>query len=636
MAASKVLIVDDEEDILWGLSGELSRQGLEVMTASKGTEALDLLKKGKVDFLITDIRMPDISGVELLLKARELHPELKVIVMTAYGSEDIKNEVMRKGAISYLEKPFDFEQLLNLLKEKEKEKGTLAEWELTEVLQLLSMEGKTATIKVDTSEGEGQIVMVEGEIYDSQLGKLRGEEAFIKILGHVSAPFQVSWEVEKPEKTIEKPLYALLLEAIAGQEELQTKEALKELKELLEEEEKLAEMEGLELGEEEGKFEEEEEPFSTPPEPVISEARETEQDEEMIEEILKVQGKEEVAGRTKNEEEAESLTDAERASSEEKPAEGEEIEVEEGAKAEETAEAVETEEVKEAAEEENEAVEASEESEKTAEEEEKEKEEQEEKETEEEVVEKMEKEEETKEETTEETESEEVMVEERETAENEGQQGEMEKAGEEPVEVTEQEAEEAAVEKPEEELPEEREEVEIPSEAVESAMAQPESKSEENLETSEESLPQEEPEVTPAEKAESRPEEGGSVMDRKSLELMLKEYAMDVGDVLLTCIIDLNGRILSHRGRESEGDLEHFAERIRKMVAEADSSLKDTKWGCPSELLLTTDNYMLIVNKLGGDHFHIAVIPRKSGKLGMARVKFREFAKKFEGLLKRS
>ena len=634
MAASKVLIVDDEEDILWGLSGELSRQGLEVMTASKGTEALDLLKKGKVDFLITDIRMPDISGVELLLKARELHPELKVIVMTAYGSEDIKNEVMRKGAISYLEKPFDFEQLLNLLKEKEKEKGTLAEWELTEVLQLLSMEGKTATIKVDTSEGEGQIVMVEGEIYDSQLGKLRGEEAFIKILGHVSAPFQVSWEVEKPEKTIEKPLYALLLEAIAGQEELQTKEALKELKELLEEEEKLAEMEGLELGEEEGKFEEEEEPFSTPPEPVISERAETEQDEEMIEEILKVQGKEEVAGRTKNEEEAESLTDAERASSEEKPAEGEEIEVEEGAKAEETAEAVETEEVKEAAEEENEAVEASEESEKTAEEEEKEKEEQEEKETEEEVVEKMEKE--TKEETTEETESEEVMVEERETAENEGQQGEMEKAGEEPVEVTEQEAEEAAVEKPEEELPEEREEVEIPSEAVESAMAQPESKSEENLETSEESLPQEEPEVTPAEKAESRPEEGGSVMDRKSLELMLKEYAMDVGDVLLTCIIDLNGRILSHRGRESEGDLEHFAERIRKMVAEADSSLKDTKWGCPSELLLTTDNYMLIVNKLGGDHFHIAVIPRKSGKLGMARVKFREFAKKFEGLLKRS
>ena len=626
MAASKVLIVDDEEDILWGLSGELSRQGLEVMTASKGTEALDLLKKGKVDFLITDIRMPDISGVELLLKARELHPELKVIVMTAYGSEDIKNEVMRKGAISYLEKPFDFEQLLNLLKEKEKEKGTLAEWELTEVLQLLSMEGKTATIKVDTSEGEGQIVMVEGEIYDSQLGKLRGEEAFIKILGHVSAPFQVSWEVEKPEKTIEKPLYALLLEAIAGQEELQTKEALKELKELLEEEEKLAEMEGLELGEEEGKFEEEEEPFSTPPEPVISEARETEQDEEMIEEILKVQGKEEVAGRTKNEEEAESLTDAERASSEEKPAEGEEIEVEEGAKAEETAEAVETEEVKEAAEEENEAVEASEELEKTAEEEEKEKEEKEEKETEEEVVEKMEKEEETKEET----------IEERETAENEGQQGEMEKAGEEPVEVTEQEAEEAAVEKPEEELPEEREEVEIPSEAVESAMAQAESESEENLETSEESLPQEEPEVTPAEKAESRPEEGGSVMDRKSLELMLKEYAMDVGDVLLTCIIDLNGRILSHRGRESEGDLEHFAERIRKMVAEADSSLKDTKWGCPSELLLTTDNYMLIVNKLGGDHFHIAVIPRKSGKLGMARVKFREFAKKFEGLLKRS
>ena len=353
MAASKVLIVDDEEDILWGLSGELSRQGLEVMTASKGTEALDLLKKGKVDFLITDIRMPDISGVELLLKARELHPELKVIVMTAYGSEDIKNEVMRKGAISYLEKPFDFEQLLNLLKEKEKEKGTLAEWELTEVLQLLSMEGKTATIKVETSEGEGRIVMVEGEIYDSQLGKLRGEEAFIKILGHVSAPFQVSWEVEKPEKTIEKPLYALLLEAIAGQEELQTKEALKELKELLEEEEKLAEMEGLELeGEKEEKEEEEEEfveePFSTPPEPVVSEAGESEQDEEMIEEILKVQGKEEPVEKPKPEGElVESKAVTERTASAEESPGSEKIEGKEAEETEKTEKAPEAEEEKE-------------------------------------------------------------------------------------------------------------------------------------------------------------------------------------------------------------------------------------------------------------------------------------------------
>jgi len=608
VAASKVLIVDDEEDILWGLSGELSRQGLEVMTASKGTEALDLLKKGKVDFLITDIRMPDISGVELLLKARELHPELKVIVMTAYGSEDIKNEVMRKGAISYLEKPFDFEQLLNLLKEKEKEKGTLAEWELTEVLQLLSMEGKTATIKVETSEGEGLIVMVEGEVYDSQLGKLRGEEAFIKILGHVSAPFQVSWEVEKPEKTIEKPLYALLLEAIAGQEELQTKEALKELKELLEEEEKLAEMEGLELeGEKEEKEEEEEEfveePFSTPPEPVVSEAGESEQDEEMIEEILKVQGKEEPVEKPKPEGElVESKAVTERTASAEESPGSEKIEGKEAEETEKTEKAPEAEEEKER--EEKETGEAPEEK----------------------------KEEEAVMEAAEEG-GEEAKVEEGEAPETVGETGKTEEPGEEAPETAGGEAGEAPMEA-EEERPEKEEKT--PPETAEPVMTAAESREEENAEAGEEKQAEEEVGVTPSQEAELPSEEGKIAIDLKNLELMLKEYTMDVGDVLLTCIIDVDGRILSHRGRESEGDLAHFAERIRKMVAEADNSLRDTKWGCPAELLLTTNNYMLIVNKLGGEYFHVAVIPRKSGKLGMARVKFREFAKRFEGLLKRS
>ena len=186
----------------------------------------------------------------------------------------------------------------------------------------------------------------------------------------------------------------------------------------------------------------------------------------------------------------------------------------------------------------------------------------------------------------------------------------------------------------EEERPEKEEKT--PPETAEPVMTAAESREEENAEAGEEKQAEEEVGVTPSQEAELPSKEGKIAIDLKNLELMLKEYTMDVGDVLLTCIIDVDGRILSHRGRESEGDLAHFAERIRKMVAEADNSLRDTKWGCPAELLLTTNNYMLIVNKLGGEYFHVAVIPRKSGKLGMARVKFREFAKRFEGLLKRS
>ncbi len=555
MAASKVLIVDDEEDILWGLSGELSRQGLEVITASRGEEALDLLKKSNVDFLITDIRMPDISGVELLLKARELHPDLKVIVMTAYGSEDIKNEVMRKGAISYLEKPFDFEQLLSLLKQKEKEKGTLAEWELTEVLQLLSMEGKSALIRVDTPEGEGRIIMVDGEVYDSQLGDLHGEEAFLKILTHVSAPFHVEWDIGKPEKTIDKPLYALLLEAIAGQEELQTKEALQELKELLEEEERLAELEGLKLeemgtaeGEEEAAEEEkkgealseEAEPFKFIPEAEMMglEGEEPPKSEEVIEEIIKAQAEQE--------EEAETLEKTEKEKKTQEipppfqPETAERSEKTESAEAElVTSTTFKPEEIE-------------------------------------------------NEEKPKEIESKETAI---------------------PEEIT------ASAPPEESQEIEGREQLKVSTELTEAS-------TDELKEAKEETSMKYKEELS---------------IDKKKVDLLLRDYATDVGDVHLTALMKRNGQVISQKAKESEGGIQEFMNRLKRVVEEADMFLADSKWGTPEELLLTTKEFMVLLNKvLGGEFYHLTIIPKKSGKLGMARVKFREFARKFEELVRKS
>jgi CheY-like chemotaxis protein len=239
--AQRVLVVDDEEDILWSLQEELSREGIEVLTATNGKEALKVLQKEPVDFLIADIRMPDMSGVDLLLKAKEKFPELKVIVMTAYGSEAIKEEVLTKGAIRYLEKPFDLEEVISLLKTEPKSKECVGTWDLTEVLQLISMEGKSAKLEVETPEGTGIICFHDGEIVHASFGKKKGEEAFFKLLKYSTSPLHLTWERTEVEKNIDKPLYALLLEAIAKEDEIRAEEALKNIDEIFQREPEMKE-----------------------------------------------------------------------------------------------------------------------------------------------------------------------------------------------------------------------------------------------------------------------------------------------------------------------------------------------------------------------------------------------------------
>ncbi len=217
----KVLIVDDEEDILWGLSEELVRNKIEVDTASNGLEALEKIKKKQFDFLVTDIRMPGLSGVELLMETRKIQPDIKVVVMTAYGSDEVRQDVMAKGAISYLEKPFDFDQILNVILEKERggEEETLKNLTLQQFLQLVSMEGKSCEVVVNTSEGEGKIFLEDGEVINASIGKARGEEAFHQIMMEPESSFRVKWGSPKVKREIEKPFHALLISAAVQKDE---------------------------------------------------------------------------------------------------------------------------------------------------------------------------------------------------------------------------------------------------------------------------------------------------------------------------------------------------------------------------------------------------------------------------------
>jgi two-component system response regulator PilR (NtrC family) len=102
--APRVLVVDDERSMRELLSIVLRRDGYEVLTAEDGAAAVDLLKRQRFDILITDIRMPQMNGVDLLREAKQIAPDIVSIIMTAFASTDTAVEALRLGAADYVHK----------------------------------------------------------------------------------------------------------------------------------------------------------------------------------------------------------------------------------------------------------------------------------------------------------------------------------------------------------------------------------------------------------------------------------------------------------------------------------------------------------------------------------------------------
>jgi two-component system, NtrC family, response regulator GlrR len=112
----RVLIVEDDEVFLRPLRRALELEGFEVLTAGSGEEALDLLKREDVDLALTDQRLPGMDGVQVVRQLKTEHPEIGVVVMTAYGTIGAAVEATRLGAEDYLVKPFEPEEILLVLR----------------------------------------------------------------------------------------------------------------------------------------------------------------------------------------------------------------------------------------------------------------------------------------------------------------------------------------------------------------------------------------------------------------------------------------------------------------------------------------------------------------------------------------
>ncbi len=110
-----ILVVDDDDGVRENLAELFEVVGYSVLTAANATEAMEKLAVHDVDLLLTDYRMPGPNGVELIESARRTKPGMRAVLMTAFGDSFTEIESVRRGAIGYLNKPFEADEITGLV-----------------------------------------------------------------------------------------------------------------------------------------------------------------------------------------------------------------------------------------------------------------------------------------------------------------------------------------------------------------------------------------------------------------------------------------------------------------------------------------------------------------------------------------
>lgn len=123
MERFNVLLVDDESDFLAPLVKRLSRRNLNVRTASRGEEALEVLEESETDVVVLDVRMPGMDGIQTLTEIKRRHPEVEVIMLTGHADIEVAVRGMDLGAFDYLMKPASIDELFYKLQDARQEKA---------------------------------------------------------------------------------------------------------------------------------------------------------------------------------------------------------------------------------------------------------------------------------------------------------------------------------------------------------------------------------------------------------------------------------------------------------------------------------------------------------------------------------
>lgn len=216
----RVLLVDDEEALVWSLASRLAkvRPQYQFATANDGTSALALMQETAFDLLVADIRMPGMSGIDLVLAARKARPDLPVVVMTAFTSADVKR--LSPGPFTgFLEKPFEFERLLELV-DKALEpsprvgfSGAISVQTLPDIVQLYVLSSATGMLSIRHGGVEGQVYFDRGTIRHAVTGSVVGDEAFYEVMLWSGGEFSMRVGATTTETSVVTNWQELLMES---------------------------------------------------------------------------------------------------------------------------------------------------------------------------------------------------------------------------------------------------------------------------------------------------------------------------------------------------------------------------------------------------------------------------------------
>jgi twitching motility two-component system response regulator PilG len=211
-----VLIVDDDRDFLICLENFLKvyTDQIDVLIAANGLQALQILENRKVDLLVTDIKMPEMDGIELLSRLSLKKLDLNVIVTTAFATKENIARLNKIGQFYYLPKPFSLEifgkKILGALKEKSE--AFVSQFTLTNLLQLIDMEQKTCTLQVKSNGKIGYLYLQKGALINAATNGVEGAEAAKTIISWGNAQTEIQGTC-RTERKIHTPLMSILLEA---------------------------------------------------------------------------------------------------------------------------------------------------------------------------------------------------------------------------------------------------------------------------------------------------------------------------------------------------------------------------------------------------------------------------------------
>ncbi|MBM4084430.1 MAG: sigma-54-dependent Fis family transcriptional regulator, partial [Planctomycetes bacterium] len=173
MPDAKILVVDDERDQCAMLERILKLEGYQVASATSGQEAVAALEAKPFDVVLSDLRMPDLSGVQVFEQARARSPEIVFIILTAYGTVESAVEAMKGGIYDYIEKPINADKLVRVIQhaletQRLKRENVALRQQITATREYEKIVGSSKAIRqalecVSTVAGTGATVLIQGE-----------------------------------------------------------------------------------------------------------------------------------------------------------------------------------------------------------------------------------------------------------------------------------------------------------------------------------------------------------------------------------------------------------------------------------------------------------------------------------------